>query len=163
MWSLPSIVCSLLSWCHMCEIKVCSSRLASAPPCWVPRFWVLRSGSTATARAICPADIFWKNSKKGVDNCGSVWYSNKAVGAAVPRWAQLKSFVKKLWKKCLTKSGGCVKLKKLLRYEMDRRSKNFWKKFLTSEMKFGIMTMFRRKRRVPCKLNNVTKRKHQHG
>ena len=28
-------------------------------------------------------------------------------------------------------------------------------------MKFSIIAMFRRERRVPCKLNNVTKRKHQ--
>ena len=43
----------------------------------------------------------------------------------------------------------------------DRGSKTSEKKLLTSEMKFAIIAMFRRIRRVPCKLNNVTKRKHQ--
>ena len=43
----------------------------------------------------------------------------------------------------------------------DCEFKNFWKKCLTNEMKFAIIATFRRKRRVPCKLNNVTKRKHQ--
>ena len=43
------------------------------------------------------------------------------------------------------------------------RQKTFEKKFLTNEMKFSIIAMFRRERRVPCKLNNVTKRKHQTG
>ena len=38
---------------------------------------------------------------------------------------------------------------------MDRMSKNFWKKFLTNEMKSSIIAMFRRERRAPCKLNNV--------
>ena len=43
---------------------------------------------------------------------------------------------------------------------MDRMSKNFWKKFLTNEMKSSIIAMFRRERRAPCKLNNV-KKKHE--
>ena len=30
-------------------------------------------------------------------------------------------------------------------------------------MKFGMISKLRRIRRVPCKLNNVTKRKHQTG
>ena len=30
-------------------------------------------------------------------------------------------------------------------------------------MKFGMISKLRRMRRVPCKLNNVTKRKHQTG
>ena len=72
-----------------------------------------------------------------------------------------RSQLKLLRRKHLTKSLKCGKLKKLLLSETDREFKNFWKKFLTNEMKFAIIAMFRRIRRVPCKLNNVTKRKHQ--
>ena len=89
------------------------------------------------------------------------WYSNKAVGAEASAASTTEKFVKKLWKKYLTSWEVRVKLKKLLRYWADRTSKNFWKKFLTNGMKFGRIAMFRRIRRVPCKLNNVTKRKHQ--
>ena len=72
-----------------------------------------------------------------------------------------RSQLKLLRRKRLTKSLECGKLKKLLLSETDREFKNFWKKFLTNEMKSAIIAMFRRIRRVPCKLNNVTKRKHQ--
>ena len=64
-------------------------------------------------------------------------------------------------KKFLTKLPECGKLKKLLLIQNGSGAKNFWKKFLTNEMKWCTIAMFRRKRRVPCKLNNVTKRKHQ--
>ena len=35
------------------------------------------------------------------------------------------------------------------------------KKWLTNERRPDKIAMFRRERRAPCKLNNVTKRKHQ--
>ena len=131
-------------------------------------------------------DFFWRKSKLGVDKWRSIWYSNKAVGAVsaeessedrerkkgLTKTAKCgnliklllqarRSQLKLLRRKHLTKSLECGKLKKLLLSETDREFKNFWKKFLTNEMKFAIIAMFRRIRRVPCKLNNVTKRKHQ--
>ena len=98
-----------------------------------------------------------------------VWYSNKAVSAVStaaarkrrrqrPYWnAVSKNFKKSSWQS----ENGMVNLKSCWWYETDRASKNFWKKYLTNGMKFSIIAMFRRERRVPCKLNNVTKRKHQ--
>ena len=126
-----------------------------------------------------------KKRKKGVDKCGGAWYSNQAV-AAVSTAAERK------WKKYLTATTRCGNIKKLPHLTRKRKSKNFqksswqsfanvvnlksccwyengsevkklWKKFLTNEMKLSIIAMFRRERRVPCKLNNVTKRKHQTG
>ena len=64
-------------------------------------------------------------------------------------------------KKGLTKIAECGNLNELLPGKTDRESKTSEKKFLTNEMKFAKIAMFRRERRVPCKLNNVTKRKHQ--
>ena len=124
-----------------------------------------------------------KKRKKGVDKRGRAWYSNQAV-AAVSTAAERK------WKKYLTATTRCGNIKKLPRLTRKRKTKNFeksswqslvgvvnlksccwckngsdvkklWKKFLTNEMKFSIIAMIRRERRVPCKLNNVTKRKHQ--
>ena len=102
-----------------------------------------------------------KNSKKMLTKGG--------VGGILAKLSALRgdavntteNFVKELRKKYLTMWNGCVKLKKLLMYWADRALKKLWKKFLTNGMKFGIIVMFRRIRRVPCKLNNVTKRKHQ--
>ena len=61
----------------------------------------------------------------------------------------------------MTKLPECGKLKKLLPIQSGPDVKKLSKKFLTNGMKSCIIAMFRRKRRVPCKLNNVTKRKHQ--
>ena len=124
-----------------------------------------------------------KKLEKGVDKRREAWYSNQAV-AAVSTAAERK------WKKYLTATARCGNIKKLPRLTRKRKTKNFeksswqsfasvvnlksccWyengsgvkklrKKFLTNEMKFSIIAMIRRERRVPCKLNNVTKRKHQ--
>ena len=64
-------------------------------------------------------------------------------------------------KKALTVRQKCGNLRNYYRYRADRWSREFLKKFLTNGMKFCIIAMFRRERRAPCKLNNVTKRKHQ--
>ena len=72
-------------------------------------------------------------------------------------WAAAESERKKL----LTVKLKCGNLNRLLRIQDGPGVKNFWKKFLTSGMKSSIIAMFRRERRAPCKLNNVTKRKHQ--
>ena len=64
-------------------------------------------------------------------------------------------------KKFLTKLPECGKQQKVAADTKRIGRQNFWKKFLTNEMKWCTIAMFRRKRRVPCKLNNVTKRKHQ--
>ena len=72
-------------------------------------------------------------------------------------WAVVESERKKL----LTAKLKCGNLNRLLRIRDGPGVKNFWKKFLTSGMKSSIIAMFRRERRAPCKLNNVTKRKHQ--
>ena len=61
----------------------------------------------------------------------------------------------------MTAAEKCGSLNGLSRYGADRASKSFEKKFLTNGMKPRIIAMFRRGRRAPCKLNNVTKRKHQ--
>ena len=95
-----------------------------------------------------------KKLKKRVDNRGRIWYSNKAVGAA-------GSCASGKRKKFLTATLECGNLKKLLRIRDGPDAKNFLKKFLTNGMKSSIIAMFRRERRAPCKLNNVTKRKHQ--
>ena len=73
-----------------------------------------------------------REGEKGIDKGERIWYSNKAVGAAGSRGRQ---------------EGG--------------RRKELEKKVLTNGKKSGIIAMFRRERRAPCKLNNVTKRKHQ--
>ena len=67
----------------------------------------------------------------------------------------------KTWEKFLTKAFRCVILIKLLLMPSGSAVKKLWKKYLTNEMKFGMISKLRRTRRVPCKLNNVTKRKHQ--
>ena len=72
-----------------------------------------------------------------------------------------KRQLKLLRRKYLTRASESGKIKKLLRMQNGPRVENFWKKYLTNGMKFSIIAMFRRERRVPCKLNNVTKRKHQ--
>ena len=71
-----------------------------------------------------------------------------------------KSFLENL-KKFLTKACWYVILNKLLLIRSGSAVKKLWKKCLTNEMKFGMISKLRRIRRVPCKLNNVTKRKHQ--
>ena len=95
-----------------------------------------------------------KKLEKGVDKRGRAWYSNQAV-AAVSTAAERK------WKKYLTATTRCGNIKKLLLIRKRIGRQNFWKKCLTNEMKLSTIAMFRRERRVPCKLNNVTKRKHQ--
>ena len=74
---------------------------------------------------------------------------------------EAKNASKKTWKKFLTKAFRCVILIKLLLIRNGSAVKKLWKKYLTNEMKFGMISKLRRMRRVPCKLNNVTKRKHQ--
>ena len=123
-------------------------------------FSVLHIGSTEISGADSRYSKNRKNLGKGVDICRSIWYSNKAV-AEVKAAAGCRKEVEKPRKKQLTNSEGYVILPKLLLSKTDREFKNFWKKFLTNEMKFAIIAMFRRIRRVPCKLNNVTKWKHQ--
>ena len=123
-------------------------------------FSVLHIGSTEISGTASRYSKNRKNLEKGVDNWESIWYSNKAV-AEVKATAGCRKEVEKPRKKQLTNSEGYVILPKLLLSKTDREFKNFWKKFLTNEMKFAIIAMFRRIRRVPCKLNNVTKRKHQ--
>ena len=116
-----------------------------------------------------------------------VWHSNQAVREM--RGAADRSLKK--FKKLLTSARQCVTIQKLSLISGNRANekklknfltnarecdtikscwvqrrtgknvKNFRKKFLTNGMKSCIIAMFRRKRRVPCKLNNVTKRKHQ--
>ena len=44
---------------------------------------------------------------------------------------------------------------------LEKKLKNFWKKFLTKEKRSDIIKNRCRTRRVPCKLNNVTNTKHQ--
>ena len=64
--------------------------------------------------------------KKGVDKWESVWYSNKAV-------AEVTTSAREKQQKA--------------EYRTDRKSKNFLKnlkKFLTNEMKFDRIAMFRR-------------------
>ena len=95
-----------------------------------------------------------KKVKKGIDKRGRIWYSNKAVRHGRRR-------AKGKWKKLLTAMLKCGNLNKLPRIRDGPGVKNFWKKFLTNGMKSSIIAMFRRERRAPCKLNNVTKRKHQ--
>ena len=94
-------------------------------------FSILHRGITEISGANSWYSKKGKRWKKGVDKSGAVWYSNKAV-----------------WQRC----SGC------------EPQKDLWKKikkWLTNEEAAVIIAMFRRKRRAPCKLNNVTKRKHQ--
>ena len=79
------------------------------------------------------------------------------------RW-EPGGLLKRSWKtskKAVDKQQRICYPNKVAAEHTDREFKNFWKKCLTNEMKFAIIATFRRKRRVPCKLNNVTKRKHQ--
>ena len=94
--------------------------------------------------------------QKAVDKRKTVCYNLKVVADK-----RQPSERKKL-KNFLTNARERDTIKKLLSTAADRKNvKNFRKKFLTNGMKSCIIAMFRRKRRVPCKLNNVTKRKHQ--
>ena len=94
--------------------------------------------------------------QKAVDKRKTVCYDLKVVADK-----RQPSERKKL-KNFLTNARERDTIKKLLSTAADRKNvKNFRKKFLTNGMKSCIIAMFRRKRRVPCKLNNVTKRKHQ--
>ena len=80
------------------------------------------------------------------------------------RWVAPAGLLKRSWKtskKAVDKQRGICYPTKVAVSKTDRESKTSEKKLLTSEMKFAIIAMFRRIRRVPCKLNNVTKRKHQ--
>jgi hypothetical protein len=61
----------------------------------------------------------------------------------------------------LTKGGGFGILSKLFARTRAEKEVGKRKKVLTRGPEFRIIAMFREKRRVPCKLNNVTKRKHQ--
>ena len=64
----------------------------------------------------------------------------------------------------MTRGGGSGILSKLFGTtgcEPQKTSKKRRKKWLTNERRPDIIAMFRRERRAPCKLNNVTKRKHQ--
>ena len=69
--------------------------------------------------------------KKGVDFCRAVWYSNQAV-----------------------------RHKAAARETLKIRQKNL-KKSVDKPKTLWYSKCHRRERRVPCKLNNVTKRKHQ--
>ena len=104
--------------------------------------------------------IFLKKLEKGVDNWESIWYSNKAV-AEVSSPAGLLKRSWKTSKKAVDKQRRICYPNKVAAEQNGSRVENFWKKFLTNEMKFSIIATFRRERRVPCKLNNLTKRKHQ--
>ena len=150
--------------------------------------WVLENRGGRAIRGRNSRDSKkWKKIEKGVDKWRKVWYSNQAVremrGAADRNLKKFKKTVDKRKTVCYNlkvaadkrQPSEWKKLKKLL----DKRSrvwynkkvaeysdgpekvKKLWKKFLTNGMKSCIIAMFRRKRRVPCKLNNVTKRKHQ--
>ena len=79
------------------------------------------------------------------------------------RW-EPGGLLKRSWKtskKAVDKQRRICYPNKVATKQCGSRVKNFRKKCLTNEMKFAIIATFRRKRRVPCKLNNVTKRKHQ--
>jgi hypothetical protein len=76
--------------------------------------------------------FFCKKGENRVDKGGGFWYSNKAV------------------------PGNEAKVGRELKKGWQGR-----KKLLTKGLRNRIIAMFREKRRVPCKLNNVTKRKHQ--
>jgi hypothetical protein len=72
--------------------------------------------------------------------------------------------IKEIAKKVLTSGGRSGILSKLFGTtgcEPQKTSKKRRKKWLTNEERPDIIAMFRRERRAPCKLNNVTKRKHQ--
>ena len=71
----------------------------------------------------------------------------------------------KKFKKRLDKPMRLWYLKKVAdgKRKRQKTSRNFEKKFLTGARRSAIIATFRRKRCVPCKLNNVTKRKHQTG
>ena len=72
--------------------------------------------------------------------------------------------IKEISKKVLTRRGRSGILSKLFGTTGCEPRKNFKKrrkKWLTNEGRPDIIAMFRRERRAPCKLNNVTKRKHQ--
>ena len=107
----------------------------------------------------CPRDARRGQQKleeiqKAVDKRKTVCYNLKVVAdkRQPSEWKKLK--------KLLDKRSRVWYNKKLLSIATDRKSQKL-KKFLTNGMKSCIIAMFRRKRRVPCKLNNVTKRKHQ--
>ena len=67
----------------------------------------------------------------------------------------------KSWKTSWQTLESVIQLKSCWVQRRTGKVKKLWKKLLTNGMKPCIIAMFRRKRRVPCKLNNVTKRKHQ--
>ena len=72
--------------------------------------------------------------------------------------------IKEISKRVLTSGAGGGILSKLFGTTGCEPRKNFKKrrkKWLTNERRPDIIAMFRRERRAPCKLNNVTKRKHQ--
>ena len=72
--------------------------------------------------------------------------------------------IKEISKRVLTRGGRGGILSKLFGTTGCEPRKNFKKrrkKWLTNERRPDIIAMFRRERRAPCKLNNVTKRKHQ--
>ena len=123
-------------------------------------FSVLHIGSTEISETDSRYLKNRKNLEKGVDNWESIWYSNKAV-AEVRSLAELLKRSWKTSKKAVDKQRRICYPNKVAAEQNGSRVENFWKKFLTNEMKFAIIAMFRRMRRVPCKLNNVTKRKHQ--
>ena len=123
-------------------------------------FSVLHIGSTEISGTDSRYSKNRKNLEKGVDNWESIWYSNKAV-AEVSSPAELLKRSWKTSKKAVDKQRRICYPNKVAAEQNGSRVENFWKKFLTNEMKFAIIAMFRRIRRVPCKLNNVTKRKHQ--
>ena len=94
--------------------------------------------------------------QKTVDKRKTVCYNLKVVAdkRQPSEWKKLKNLLTNARERDTIKN--CW-----VQRRTGKNVKNFRKKFLTNGMKSCIIAMFRRKRRVPCKLNNVTKRKHQ--
>jgi len=99
------------------------------------------------------------NRKKDVDFWRTIWYSKQAVRAGNrPRDTEDQEAEKKCWQAAqdMISCKSCWWERKA-----EENFEKTWKKYLTSDEAFAILAMFRRERCVPCKLNNVTKRKHQ--
>ena len=104
----------------------------------------------------------WKKHLTNGSGCGKIIKLSRGRG-----WKRVKGWKKlwKSWKKHLTKESWCDKITKLSEAESGASKvlKKLWKKYLTSSKKCGKIKNVPppRRRRVPCKLNNVTNEKHQ--
>ena len=87
---------------------------------------------------------FLRKSKLDVDKSRSIWYSNKAVAEVNVSAGIAKKKLKSL-EKVVDKQQAMWYPTKVAESNTDCESKNFRKKFLTNEMKFAIIAMFRRK------------------